>query len=77
MYTYDQFLELDSESQLAFVQKEGTIILEQKCSYFHSILYGLGSFDVELVDDLATGKVKIKRTYCSPVHYSNRPAFYK
>lgn len=77
MYTYDQFLELDSEVQLALVQKEGTVILEQKCSYFHSIIYGMGSFNVELVDDLATGKVKIKRTYRSPVQLSSRPAYYK
>lgn len=77
MYTYDQFLELDTEVQLALVQNEGTVILEQKCSYFHSIIYGMGNFNVELVDDLTTGKVKIKRTYRNPVQLSRRPAYYK
>lgn len=77
MYTYDQFLELDSDAQLALVQNEGTVIVEQKCSYFHSIIYDMKDFNVELVDDLKTGKAKIKRTYSSRVHRSTRPAYYK
>lgn len=63
MYTYDQFLELDSETQLALVQTQGRIIVEQRCSDFHSVIYGLENFNVELVDDLKTGKAKIYRTY--------------
>lgn len=77
MYTYNQFLKLDNETQIALVQKEGTVILEQKCSYFHSIIYGMGSFNVELVNDFTTGKARIKRTYCNPVHHNRRPAYYK
>lgn len=77
MYTYDQFLELDSETQLALVQTEGRIIVEQRCSDFHSIIYGLQNFNVELVDDIKTGKVKINRTYRNVSRQNARPVYYK
>lgn len=77
MYTYDQFLELDSETQLALVQTEGRIIVEQRCSEFHSIIYGLQNFNVELVDDIKTGKVKINRTYRNVSRQNARPVYYK
>ncbi|WP_262152292.1 hypothetical protein [Chryseobacterium foetidum] len=77
MYTYDQFLELDSETQLALVQTEGRIIVEQRCSDFHSIIYGLQNFNVELVDDMKTGKVKINRTYRNVSRENVRPVYYK